>query len=399
MKTGVTHLCIPGPTNVPDAVRQAMNVPMQDHRAPDFGDLTLSLFEDLKRVFGTTTGRTMLFPGSGTAAWEAALTNTLCPGDRVLIARCGHFSTLWAQMAERLGFEVEAIDLAWGAGVPATEIGRRLGDDVAGRIKAVLVVHNETATGVASDVGAVRAVMDAAYHDALLFVDGVSSVGSMPFRMDDWRVDLAVAGSQKGLMLPPGLGVLGVSDKAIAASRTATAPRAYFRFEDMLRMNADGYFPYTPPIPLLHGLRAALDRLFDEGMETVFARHRRLAEGVRAGVRAWGLEIVAEHPSLCSDTVTAIRMPQGVDARVVVRAAYERYNTSFGGGLGPLATKAFRIGHLGDLNEVMVLAALASAEMALMDCGVRIEPGAGVGAAMRGFRAARVERPLAFAAE
>jgi alanine-glyoxylate transaminase/serine-glyoxylate transaminase/serine-pyruvate transaminase len=387
MRTGITHLAIPGPTNVPEAVRQAMNVPMQDQRAPDFPALTLPLFRDLKRVFATRTGTVMMFPGSGTAAWEAAITNTLSPGDRVLMARKGQFSKLWAEMAARLGLDVEVVDVAWGAGTPVTEFARRLADDVEGRIKAVFVTHNETATGVTSDVAAVRAVLDAAYHEALLFVDGVSSVGSIDFRMDDWGVDLAVTGSQKGLMLPAGLGILAVSPKALAAARTATMRRAYFEFDDMLAMNADGYFPYTPPTQLLHGLRASLDRLFAEGLDSVFARHNRLAEGVRRAVAAWGLETVAEHPSLASDTVTAIRVPAGIDARDVIRAGYERYSTSLGTGLGPLAGKAFRIGHLGDLNEVMCLAAIAAAEMALQDAGADVELGSGVAAAQAWYRA------------
>jgi len=399
MKTGVTHLCIPGPTNVPEAVRQAMNVPMQDMRAPDFGELTLPIIADLRRIFRTESGRVMLFPGSGTGAWEAAITNTLRPGDRVLMCRHGQFSTLWAEMAGRLGLDVDLIDVAWGAGTPVAEFGRRLADDVDGRIKAVFVTHSETSTGVATDVASVREALDAAYHEALLFVDGVSSIASLDFRMDDWGVDLAVTGSQKGLMLPAGLGILAVSDKALEASKTATLPRAYFRFDDMLRMNADGYFPYTPPTQLLHGLRASLDRIFAEGLDTVIARHHRLAEGVRRGVAAWGLDLVAEHPSLASDTVTAIRTPADVDARVVIRTAYEAYNTSLGTGLGPLAGKAFRIGHLGDLNEVMCLGALAAAEMALADAGCAIEPGSGVGAAQRWYRESRAHPALAIAAE
>ncbi len=399
MKTGILHLAIPGPTNVPERVRMAMNVPMQDHRAPDFGDLTLSLFDDLKRVFRSPSARVMLFPGTGTGAWEAAITNTLSPGDKVLMARHGMFSVLWAEMAERLGLDVQLVDLAWGAGAPVEEFSRILGEDKPGAIKAVFVTHNETATGVTSDVAGVRAAMNAAGHDALLFVDGVSSIGCIDFRMEDWGVDLAVTGSQKGLMMPAGLGILAVSPKAIEASVTARLPRAYFRFDDMLKSNADGYFPYTPPCQLLHGLRAALDRLFDEGLDAVIARHRRLADGVRRGVEAWGLELVAENPSLWSDTVTAIRTPPSVDARAVIRAGYDRYNTSFGAGLGPLAGKVFRIGHLGDLNEVMCLSALASAEMSLLDAGARIEPGSGVGAAQRSYRAALTERRLSLAAE
>jgi alanine-glyoxylate transaminase/serine-glyoxylate transaminase/serine-pyruvate transaminase len=399
MKPGVHHLCIPGPTNVPECVRRAMNMPMQDHRAPDLPALTLPLFEDLKRVFRTETGRIMLFPGSGTGAWEAAITNTLSPGDRVLMARHGQFSLLWVEMAERLGLDVEVIDLTWGAAAPVAEFGRRLAADRAGRIRAVFVTQNETATGVTSDVPGVRAALDAAGHDALLFVDGVSSIASIDFRMDEWGVDLAVTGSQKGLMLPAGLGVLGVSEKALEAAGTAKLPRAYFHFGDMIRTNADGYFPYTPPVALLHGLRAALDRLFAEGLERVITRHRRLADGVRAAVDAWGLALAAERPSIASDTVTAIRTPEGTDARVVIRTGFDRYNASFGAGLGPLAGKVFRIGHLGDLNEGMALAALGCAELSMLDAGVRIEPGSGVAAAQRAWIAARESAPVPVAAE
>ena len=386
MRPGQTHLFIPGPTNMPEAVRQAMNVPMQDMRAPDFGDLTLSLFADLRTVFGTQSGEVFLLPGSGTGAWEAAITNTLSPGDRVLMARYGQFSMLWVEMAQRLGLEVEVVDVPWGAGVPAKEFARRLGADRHGAIKAVFVTHNETATGVASDVAAVRRALDESLHDALLFVDGVSSIASMEFQMDDWGVDLAVTGSQKGLMLPAGLGILAVSEKAMAATRGASMRRAYFDLADMARFNADGYFPYTPPTPLFHGLKRALDRLLrEEGLDTVIARHRRLAEGVRRAVSAWGLELVAEHRSLYSDTVSAIRVPHDIDAREVLRVAYEDYATSFGSGLGPLAGKVFRIGHLGDLNEGMCLTALSVAELSLTRAGVRVPLGAGVAAAQEWY--------------
>jgi alanine-glyoxylate transaminase / serine-glyoxylate transaminase / serine-pyruvate transaminase len=381
MKTGIQHLYIPGPTNVPEAVRQAMMVPMQDHRAPDFGDLGLGLFRDLKPLFKTEAGKVMIFPGSGTAAWEAAITNTLNPGDRVLMARHGQFSHLWIEMAKRLGLDVQVVDLAWGAGTPTNEFARILGNDRHGQIKAVFVTHNETATGVTSDVALVRRAMDDCFHDALLFVDGVSSIGSIDFRMDEWGVDLAVTGSQKGLMLPPGLGILGVSPKAIAASESNRMPRAYHDFADMMRMNETGYFPYTPPIALLHGLRRALDRMMAEGFENVFARHHRLAKGVRAAVQAWGLDMGAEHPSLYSDTVTAIRTPQGVDAREVIKIAYERYSCSLGSGLGPLAGKVFRIGHLGDLNEGMCLTAISLAELSMAAAGVQVRFGSGVAAA------------------
>ncbi|MEM1274970.1 MAG: aminotransferase class V-fold PLP-dependent enzyme [Pseudomonadota bacterium] len=387
MRTGQTHLFIPGPTNVPEPVRQAMNVPMQDMRAPDFGDLTLDLFADLKKVMKTEEGTVMIFPGSGTAAWEAAISNTLNPGDKVLMSRFGQFSHLWVDMAQRLGLDVEVIDVAWGAGTPVEEYGRRLSRDVKSEIKAVFVTHNETATGVTSDVAGVRRVLDESYHDALLFVDGVSSIASLDFRMDEWGVDLAVTGSQKGLMMPAGLGILGLSPKALEAAKTAKMNRCYFSFDDMLKMNADGYFPYTPPTQLFHGLRKSLDRLFGEGLETVFARHYRLAEGVRRGVAAWGLDLVAEHPKWHSDTVTAIRTPAGVDARDVIRIGYERYNASFGSGLSQLAGKVFRIGHLGDLNEGMCLTALSLAELSLREAGASVEFGSGVAAAQSWYAA------------
>lgn len=381
VRTGINHLFIPGPTNVPDVVRMAMNVPQQDQRGPEFGGFVLSILADLKPVFGTEAGTVMLIPGSGTAAWETSILNTLSPGDRVLMARHGHFSTLWAKMAIDLGLEVEAVDVAWGAGTPVREFARRLGADREGKIKAVFVTHNETATGVTSSVEAVRHALDESLHDALLFVDGVSSIGSIPFQMDDWGVDLAVTGSQKGLMCPAGLGILAVSDKALAASRSATMRRSFFSFADMEATARTGYFPHTPPAPLLHGLRRALDRMQAEGLDTVYARHVRLAEGVRAAVRAWGLEICAESPSLVSNTVTAIRTPPHVDAREVIRIGWERYNTSFGTGLAQLAGKVFRIGHLGDLNEGMCLTAIAVAELSLRAAGADVALGSGVAAA------------------
>ncbi|MEM8793170.1 MAG: aminotransferase class V-fold PLP-dependent enzyme [Pseudomonadota bacterium] len=395
MRTGLTHLCIPGPTNVPESVRQAMNVPMQDMRAPDFGDLTLGLFADLKRVFRTETGTVMMFPGSGTGAWEAAITNTLSPGDKVVMARFGQFSHLWVEMAQRLGLDVDVIDVPWGAGFPVTELSRRLAADTADEIKAVFVTHNETATGVTSDVAAVRRALDESFHEALLFVDGVSSIASIEFRMDDWGVDLAVTGSQKGLMLPAGLGILAVSPKALEAAKTATMRRAYFEFDDMLKMNADGYFPYTPPTQLFHGLRRSLDRIFDEGLDTVIARHHRLAEGVRRAVAAWGLDLVAEHRLVYSDTVSAIRVPAEIDARDVIRTGYEQYNISFGSGLAQLAGKVFRIGHLGDLNEGMCLTALSLAELSLASAGAKVEFGSGVAAA-QGWYAGCRKQPTAY---
>ena len=391
MRTGINHLFIPGPTNVPEPVRQAMNVPMQDHRAHDFGAPNVQMFRDLKTLFRTKEGQVLVFPSSGTGSWEAAITNTLNPGDRVLMARHGQFSVLWAQMAQRLGLNVDLIDLPWGAGAPISEFARKLGADRKGEIKAVFVTHNETATGVTSDIAAVRRVMDESFHDALLFVDGVSSIGCIPFEMDAWGVDLAVTGSQKGLMMPPGLGILGVSKKAMKASETATMRRAYFDFGDQVKNNEGGYFPYTPPVQLLHGLRAALARMQEEGFDEVISRHRRLAAGVRAAVQAWGLEVCADSPSLYSDTVTAIRTPEGVDARDVIRIGYDRYNASFGSGLGPLAGKVFRIGHIGDSNEGMCLTAIALAELALAEAGAQVRFGSGVAAAQEVYAQAQMQ--------
>ncbi|SUZ32189.1 Serine-pyruvate aminotransferase [Roseibaca ekhonensis] len=383
MTIGQTHLFTPGPTPIPEAVRRAMNVAAEDHRAPGFGALATEITAGLREILRMDGGNVFLFPGSGSAAWEAAITNTLNPGDRVLMARHGHFSVLWAQMAERLGLDVELIDVAWGAGCPVKEIERRLGADKDDSIKAVFVTHNETATGVTSDVAAVRRALDMSFHDALLFVDGVSSIGSIEFRMADWGVDLAVTGSQKGLMCPAGLGILGVSDKAMAAAKTATMRRAYFEFADMVNLQTEGFFPYTPPIPLLHGMRAAINLLQTEGMDNVIARHARMATGVRAAVQAWGLEMVAEHPTLYSNTVTAIRTPIHIDAREVIAIAHDELGASFGGGLGRLAGRVFRVGHLGWVNEGSLTGAVSMAEMALWRAGVDIELGAGIAAAQR----------------
>ncbi|MCH4556460.1 alanine-glyoxylate transaminase/serine-glyoxylate transaminase/serine-pyruvate transaminase [Mesorhizobium sp. USDA 4775] len=384
---GFTHLFIPGPTNIPEQVRQAMNLPMEDMRAASFPDLTLPLFEDIKKVFKNETGRVFIYPSSGTGAWEAAMTNVLSPGDRVLMSRFGQFSHLWVDMAERLGLEVDVIDCEWGTGVPLELYAERLKADKAHRIKAVFCTQNETATGVTSDVAGCRAALDDANHPALLFVDGVSSIGSIDFRQDEWGVDCAVSGSQKGFMLPAGLGFLSVSKKALVASRTATHRRCFFSFEDMIRANDAGYFPYTPATQLLRGLRASLDLIAEEGLDNIFARHHRLAEGVRKAVDAWGLKLCAKAPKWHSDTVSAILVPEGIDSADIVKRAYRTYQTSLGGGLNKVMGKVFRIGHLGWLNEVMVLSSLSAAEMALLDCGVRLAPGSGVGAAIQHFRA------------
>ncbi|RDD62737.1 L-aspartate--glyoxylate aminotransferase BhcA [Ferruginivarius sediminum] len=397
---GYNHLFIPGPTNVPDSLRRAVDLPMEDMRAPDFPEFTLPLFEDLKKVFQTETGQVFLFPGSGTGGWEAAITNTLSPGDKVLASRFGQFSNLWVDLCQRHGLEVEAIDVPWGEGVPVTRYAEALAADTEHRIKAVLVCHNETATGVTSDVAAVRAALDSVGHPAMLYVDGVSSIASIDFRMDEWGVDVAVSGSQKGFMLPTGLAIVCVSQKALEARKSAKLNRCYFDFEDMIRTNASGYFPYTPATTLLRGLRASVDYLLGEGLDNVFARHHRMAEGVRQAVNAWGLKLCAATPHWYSDTVSAIYVPEGIDSAAVVRHAYYRYNLSLGAGLTKVAGKVFRIGHLGAINEVMVLSALAGTEMVLRDVGIPVEAGSGVAAAQEHFRAtATGEQSIAAAAQ
>jgi alanine-glyoxylate transaminase/serine-glyoxylate transaminase/serine-pyruvate transaminase len=385
---GRQFLFVPGPTNVPDRILRAMVVPMEDHRSPTFPDLTLPLFQDLKKIFKTTEGQIFLYPSSGTGAWEAAFTNTLSPGDKIIASRFGQFSHLWYDMAVRLGLDVHLLDEEWGTGVKPDKIEEILRADKSHQIKAVTAVHNETATGVISDIAAVRKAIDAAGHPALLFVDTVSSLGSLDFRQDEWRVDLVISGSQKGLMLPAGLGLVSASPKAIAASKKATLRRCYFDFEDMIKSNATGYFPYTPPLPLLYGLREALRIIDEEGLENIFKRHTRLAGGVRAAVKAWGLQPCAKDPKWYSDTVTAIVVPPAYNAVEVISNAYRRYNLSLGAGLAQLSGKVFRIGHLGDLNELMLLGAISGAEMAMADVGIPVELGSGVGAAQAHYRAA-----------
>jgi alanine-glyoxylate transaminase/serine-glyoxylate transaminase/serine-pyruvate transaminase len=382
---------------MPFRVRQAMDIALEDHRAPDFPQFTLPLLADLKKVFRTETGHVIVFPGSGTGGWESAIANTLSPKDKVLTSVFGQFSLLWVDMCQRFGLEVDAIAVEWGKGVPLDQYRARLEADKAHTIKAVLVAHNETATGVTSDVAGVRRILDELRHPALLFVDGVSSIGSIDFRMDEWGVDVAVAGSQKGFMLPTGLAIVGVSQKALEAGARATLPRCFFDFAGMLKSNAQGYFPYTPAATLLRGLRASVDMLLEEGLDNVFARHHRLAGGVRAAVSAWGLKNCAQGPEWYSDTVTAILVPDGFNAENVIRTAYERYDLSLGTGLNKLAGKAFRIGHLGWLNEIMVLQALGGAELAMRDVGIRFEPGVGVGAAVRHL--SQVREPKLIAAE
>ena len=379
---GFKGLAVPGPTNMPFRVRQAMDVALEDHRAPDYPQFVLPLLADLKKVFRTESGHVLVFPCSGTGGWEAAIANTLSPGDKVLTSVFGQFSHLWVDLCRRFGLDVDAIDVDWGLGVPLDAYAKKLAADRDHQIKAVLVCHNETATGVTSDVAAVRRILDDLGHPALLFVDGVSSIAAIDFRMDEWGVDVAVCGSQKGFMLPTGLAIIGVSQKALAARKTARMPVCFFDFEIMLKSNADGYFPYTPAATLLRGLRASIDMLLEEGLDNVFARHRRLAEGVRQAVKAWGLGICARDPKLYSDTVTAIVVPEGFNANDVIKTAYHQFDLSLGAGLNKVAGKVFRIGHLGWLNELMVLQALGGAELAMRQVGIPFEPGVGVGAAV-----------------
>lgn len=380
---------IPGPTNIPDRLRAAMNIQTRDHRAPDFIETFAPVLEDTKRVFGTVDGSVITFPASGTGGWEAAICNTLSPGDKVLVARYGMFSHKWIDMCQRHGLDVQIIECAWGSGAPADQFEAILTADKAHEIKAVLVTHNETATGVKSDVGAVRAAMDVSSHPALLFVDCVSSLASMPFDMDGWGVDIAVSGSQKGFMLATGMAILGVSPKALAAMEDAKLHRTFLDFRDMMNANASGGFPYTPPLQLIYGMRESLDMLFAEGLENVYARHHRLAEGVRQAVSAWGLDLVAQSPELYSDTVSAIYVPKGFDSNALTEQAFNEYGVSFGVGLGEMNGKAFRIGHLGSLTDVMVLSGLATIEMAMADLDYPIELGSGVAAAQDFFRAGR----------
>jgi len=383
---GMSGLFVPGPTNVPEAVRKAIDIPMEDHRAPDLPEFTLPLFADLKKIFKTETGQVFLYPSSGTGGWEAAITNTLSPGDTVLAARFGQFSHLWIDLCQRHGLNVDVVDADWGEGVPVEIFAERLTADTGHKIKAVLVCQNETATGVQSSVAEIRAAMDGANHPALLFVDGVSSIASIDFRMDKWGVDVAVSGSQKGFMLPAGLAIICASQKALETAKHAGLRRCYFDFNDMVQTNASGYFPYTPPMTLIRGLRVSVDRLLAEGLDNVFARHHYLAEGVRAAVSAWGLDLCARHPKWHSDTVSAICLPDGFDSGELLRHAYQRYGISLGAGLSRVAGRVFRIGHLGDLNEIMLLAAIAGSEMAMRDLGVPVAAGSGVAAASEFYR-------------
>lgn len=383
---GRHHLFVPGPSNVPDRVLRAMHRAQEDHRSSAFPELTHGLLRDIKPVFGTTAGRPFLFAATGTGMWEAAITNTLSPGDHVLAVRLGQFSHLFIDTAEKLGLKVEAMDLEWGESFDPQAIGDRLAADDAHAIKAVLVVHNETATGVTTDIAGLREAMDAAKHPALLLVDGVSSIGSLEFQQDGWGVDVAITGSQKGFMMPAGLGMVSLSPRAMVRIETAGFARHYFDLRPQVLHNDQGYFPYTPALAHLFGLREALDMMHEEGLANIHARHARLGEGVRRAVAAWELRICARDPERRSNTVTAIVVPEGKDARQVIDHAYRRWDMALGSGLGRLNGKVFRIGHLGDCNEGMLLGAIGLAELALHDAGIPVPMGAGSAAAQRWYR-------------
>ncbi|MFN5999020.1 MAG: L-aspartate--glyoxylate aminotransferase BhcA [Paracoccaceae bacterium] len=377
---------IPGPTNIPESVRKACDMPTLDHRSPAFARMFKPAVAGVRRVLKMEEGEVIILPSTGTGGWEAAISNTLSPGDTVLAARFGMFSHRWIDLCQRHKLDVEIIETPWGEGAPLAAIEQILRADKAGHIKAVLATHNETATGVKSDIAGIRRAMDAAGHPALLLVDGVSSIASMPFEFTAWGVDIAVAGSQKGFMLPAGLAILGISPKAIAAMETARLPRTFFDFKDMLAAYARGGYPYTPAVGLIAGLAHSIDLLESEGLDNVYARHHRLAEGVRRAVFAWGMTPYAASADLYSDTVTAVKVPEGCDGTALVQLAATKYGMAFGVGLGEVAGKVFRIGHLGMLTEAMVLSGLCVAEMCMADLGWPVKLGSGVAAAQEYYR-------------
>ncbi len=383
---GRNFLFIPGPTTVPRRIQSAMNIEQEDMRAMDLPEFSKPLYEDIKKVFKTENGRVFIFPASGTGGWESAVSNTLNAGDKVLMSSFGHFSYLWVDLCQRWGLDVKHLEEEWGNGVPIEKYAEILAADKKHEIKAVFATQNETATGVASDIAGVRKALDACDHPALLFVDGVSSVGSIDFRMDEWGVDICVSGSQKGFMLPTGLGIVCASAKALACRKSSTLPKTFFDWNDQIKTNDLGYFPYTPPMNLLRGLRESLNMLFEEGLDNVFARHNRMANAVRAAVCAWGMRPIANDENWYSDTVTAVKVPEGFDGNEVVRHAYNYYNLSLSISLTKIAGQAFRVGHLGDMNELMVLIPINGAEMTMKDLGYPIELGSGVAAAQEYLR-------------
>ena len=401
--TGRHFLQIPGPSPVPDRILRAMSLPTIDHRGPEFGPLGKRVLSGMQRIF-QTKHPVVIYPASGTGAWEAALANTLSPGDAVLMYETGHFASLWNRMATRLGLKTEFLGLpgveGWRRGVQADLIEKRLRADTQHQIKAVCVVHNETSTGVTSDIRAVRKAIDAARHPALLMVDSISGLASAEYRHDDWGVDVCVSGSQKGLMLPPGISFNALSPKALEVSKTSKLPKSFWAWDEMLEINQTGYFPYTPNTNLLYGLAEALDMLLDEqqgGLEAVFERHRRWGAGVRAAVKAWGLETQCVDPAVHSPVLTGVVMPEGVDADAVRKLIYERFDLSLGTGLGKVKGRMFRIGHLGDCNDLTLMAALSGCEMGLKLSGVKLA-GSGVQAAMDHFASHAAPTALARAA-
>lgn len=398
--SGRHFLQIPGPTNVPDRVLRAMDYPTIDHRGPEFQVLGKKVLADVRQVF-QTRNPVVIYPASGTGAWEAALVNTLSPGDQVLMVETGHFATLWKKLAEKLSLKPEFLGGDWRRGVDAAQVEARLAEDTGHAIKAVCVVHNETSTGVTSNIAAVRRAIDNARHPALLLVDTISSLGSIDYRHDEWGVDVTVAGSQKGLMLPPGLSFNAVSDKAIAASKQAKLPRAFWGWDEILESNKNGFWPYTPATNLLYGLSEACDMLFEEGLQNVFTRHARHAEATRRAVRGWGLEILCQNPAEYSNVLTAVIMPKDAggnshNADALRRVILEKFNMSLGQGLTKLSGTVFRIGHLGDFNDLTLMGTLAGVEMGLSIAGVPHRKG-GVQAAMD-YLAEPVAAPLANAA-
>ncbi len=388
---------IPGPTNMPEFLRKAVDVPTMDHRSAAFADILHPAIAGVRRVLKTAAAEVFLFPSTGTGGWETAITNTLSPGDRILAARHGMFSQRWIDLCQRHGLDVQIVESPWGTGLPADRYEEVLTADREHRIKAVLATHNETATGVVSDIAAVRRALDAAGHPALLLVDGVSSIGSMDFRFDEWGVDIAVTGSQKGFMLPPGLAIVAFSARAMAATEGARLSRCFFDVRDMGRTNAAGLYPYTPPVGLINGLKLASDALLAEGLENVFARHHRIASGVRAAAGAWGLSLCAVSPDLYSQSVSAIRTPAGFNATEIVTRAATVYDMAFGTGLGELAGKVFRFGHLGRLTDAMALSGLSVLEMCMADLGLPVRLGSGVAAAQEIYRSSAAQ-PLRQAA-
>jgi alanine-glyoxylate transaminase/serine-glyoxylate transaminase/serine-pyruvate transaminase len=380
MAQGTHYLQIPGPSPVPERIQRAIDRQVIDHRSAVFQKLGQEVLEAIKEPFGTK-GSVIIYPASGTGAWEAAIANTLSSGDKVLMVETGQFAVLWSQIAKRWGLQVELLETDWRHGVNPAEIEAKLAEDKSHTIKAVMVVHNETATSCASDIGAVRKAMDSARHPALLMIDSVSALASMPVKQDEWGVDVVVSGSQKGMMMPPGLAFTGISQKALAATKTGNLPRSYWDWNEMLKFNENGFFPYTPAINLLYGLKEALAMLREEGLDNVFARHERLAAATRAAVQAWGLELQCADPKAYSPVLTTVRMPNGFDADAFRKTTLEHFNISLGMGLGRVLGKAFRIGHLGDINELTLMAALSGVEMGLKVAGVPYKAG-GVLAAM-----------------